>query len=241
MKKIILLISAMALSVSGLAQQELLDYEWTLHYMVINGDTIDVAQPHPSNPSYHPQIEFTESSIGFEVYAYISFNYFADALPPTPIDGTTIAIQGPSITLGDCDYCLLESQYFGTILYGDGAAPRIYEYEIVDGTDGNKTLIINTPEGNSAVHGNFILSTEEFDRSSIAIHPNPAGNVLNIDSNQWSVEKVQVFSLLGKSLFEEKVLNQNNTIDVSSLTSGIYFAQLTFENGRSYVHKFIKD
>ena len=242
MKKTTLFILASMFSLFGLAQQELLEHDWTLHYMIIDGNTINVNQPHPSNPEYHPRIEFIESSQGYEVFATIDFNYFAEGLPPTIINEDTFIIQEPTATLGDCNYCLLESQYIGIILLGDAAPQRTFGYEIIDGTNDQKTLIITTPEGNTAVHGNYyLLSTDDFEKESITIYPNPAKKKLTINSKEWALEKIEVYSMLGSHVLEKTGLDPNSSIDVSFLKPGIYFAQITIENGNKHMYQFIKE
>ncbi len=43
-------------------------------------------------------------------------------------------------------YCTLETQYLSTIIIGNGSTPRTFTYEIIGEGNGNKTLIIDTPE-----------------------------------------------------------------------------------------------
>lgn len=61
--------------------------------------------------------------------------------------------------------------------------------------------------------------------NKISLYPNPTKNTLNIDSKDLTIDTVSIFSIDGK-----EVLNVNkvqNTIDVSSLTAGIYVVKLT--------------
>lgn len=72
-------------------------------------------------------------------------------------------MQSLSATLVSCfSYCTRESQYLGTIISGNSSPPRTFNYEIIDEGNDNKTLIIDTPEGNRAAHGNYILSLKKF-------------------------------------------------------------------------------
>lgn len=242
MKKTTLFILTSMFSLFGFAQQELLEHDWKLHYMVIDGVTINVPPPQPFDFDYDPGIQFYDDFIEYEVTAIIDFNVFSDGLPPVIIDEDSFIVNEPSVTLGDCNYCLLESQYLGVILFGDGASQRTFGYEIIDGTDDKKTLIITTPEGNTAVHGNYyLLSTDDFEKESITIYPNPAKNKLTINSKEWALEKIEVYSILGSHVLERTGLDPNSSIDVSFLKPGIYFAQITIENGNKHMYQFIKE
>ncbi len=240
MKKIVLLTLVLLFSIQSSAQQELIDNNWTLHYMIIDGVTYDVTQPTGGDPDYHPGIDFFEITNGYQVNGIIHFNYFFDSEGPTIIGTDTFTVNTPSVTLGDCfPYCELEGRYLSTILAGDFIQNRTYGYEIVDGSNNDKTLIITTPEGNTAVHGNYILSTNEVDKEQISIYPNPVENMLNISSKELAVEGLRIFSVLGEDISAVKI-HEGNPIDISFLKSGIYFMEITFQDNKKYMHKFIK-
>ncbi|CAA0216594.1 S8 family serine peptidase [Tenacibaculum maritimum] len=60
----------------------------------------------------------------------------------------------------------------------------------------------------------------------ITIYPNPVDEYLNFKIDKGSLEdyKVKVFSVLGKQLFFE---NKRNSMDISSLKSGVYILELS--------------
>ena len=73
---------------------------------------------------------------------------------------------------------------------------------------------------------------------SVKFYPNPAKNILNIDSQIISLTKVEVYSLIGKKLLESKTnLNQ---LYIDDLSSGLYLIKVSSEEG-SYTTKFIKE
>ncbi len=234
MKKVLVFFQVLMISFTGLSQQELFDTDWVLHYMIIDGETINIT----SSP--YPYIVFNDASTGFDVFATVNgFNYFAEFSPPPIYNQDSFVIHEGGVSLGDCEPdCELESQYLGTILLG---FEREFGYEIIDETDGNKTLIITTPEGNTAVHGNYFLSSNEFEKNNINIYPNPTNSLLYIDTKELTVEEITVFSLLGAKVYRDEDLGQNSAIDVSFLDNGIYFAHIIFENGYKYSYKFIKE
>lgn len=244
MKKIILLICAFFSFHQGFAQQDLLNNEnkWLLHYMVIDGTTIDV--PQAQLPMYIPGIRFlgTDAS-NYSFTANVGgINSAFDLAPPLTISPTSFTIQQPSITLGDCaPNCLLESQYLSTIILGNATPSRTLNYEITDEGNNRKTLTITSPEGNIAVHGNYILSVKKFDKKRIVMYPNPVEKKLHFDFKGYYIEKMNVLSLVGTSIFEAKISNQQSTLDVSFLTAGIYFLKTTYKDGDTTISRFIKE
>lgn len=238
MKKVCTLAIALLFYQISLAQQDLIEH-WTLHYMVIDGITYNVTQPNPGDPSYHPGIEFFNNSNGYQVNGFVHFNYFFDSEPPVIIDTTTFTINSPSVTLGDCaPYCTLEGQYLGTILSA-GSGPRTFDYEIIDESNGDKTLIITNPEGNIAVHGNYVLAVDSFEKTDIILYPNPVDNTLNIGSSKVIIpKKVRILSVTGKEILHRTT--ELHILDLSLLKPGMYFLELTTSEDKKHVQKFIK-
>ncbi|MEZ0129179.1 T9SS type A sorting domain-containing protein, partial [Flavobacterium sp. LBUM151] len=76
---------------------------------------------------------------------------------------------------------------------------------------------------------------DDFKKLELGIYPNPVSDILNIKT-QEEVLNVTVYDITGKSI-NTKV--NNNQIDVSSFTKGIYIINIATENA-SYVQKFIK-
>lgn len=246
MKKITLPICLFICCFFGFSQDDLIGdgNMWTLHYMVIDGNTINVAQPHPSNPGYHPGIQFFESAPNYYDFNANGgdINYAFNSLESISFTPDTFTIQFASVTLGQCiTNCMLESQYLYTIVSGSSGAPRTFNYEIIDEGNGNKTLIIDTPEGNRAVHGNFILSVKKVEKKSVVMYPNPVKKNLYFDFKGFSPEKISVLSLVGSSIFEAKISHQHNSLDLSFLTSGIYFMKITYQDGDTQISRFVKE
>ncbi len=69
---------------------------------------------------------------------------------------------------------------------------------------------------------------------NIFFYPNPVQSTLNIQS-EMTFDNIQIYSLQGKLMTK----TTNNKIDVSLLSSGLYFVKLS-DNGRSITKKFIK-
>ncbi|HBC03819.1 MAG: hypothetical protein CL528_03520 [Aequorivita sp.] len=111
----------------------------------------------------------------------------------------------------------------------------------IDGND-EKILTITNSSNDQAIYGDHILSSQDFYSSQFAILPNPAKNELFLTSKYTSgTLTLKIFNIEGKLLSNQTLEVANQTsIDVSSLTSGIYFLNIEDENGNTTTKKFIK-
>ena len=66
---------------------------------------------------------------------------------------------------------------------------------------------------------------------AIKLYPNPVSNILHIETNLTEIPEVKIYSIQGVLLMHVK----GNQIDVSSLSNGIYMAEV---NGMN--RKFVK-
>lgn len=87
-------------------------------------------------------------------------------------------------------------------------------------------------------HSAIVLSTNNFNTSGVSFYPNPADDYLKIkNTTNQKVSNVQVFTILGKSVFHQK--ENIKEINTKQLSKGIYI--LKFEiNNKLYSTKFIK-
>ncbi len=87
-------------------------------------------------------------------------------------------------------------------------------------------------------HSAIVLSTNNYNTSGVSFYPNPADDYLKIkNTTNQKVSNVQVFTILGKSVFHQK--DNIKEINTKQLSKGIYI--LKFEiNNKLYSTKFIK-
>ncbi|MFK7832251.1 MAG: FG-GAP-like repeat-containing protein [Winogradskyella sp.] len=100
--------------------------------------------------------------------------------------------------------------------------------------------VIDNPAANTThnITEGSALSVIDETLVDVSIYPNPVGNELNIKTQTNVVDKIAtIFDINGKRVLNMKLTN--TTIDVSSLTSGIYFLRLESE-GKIMKRKFIK-
>ena len=80
-----------------------------------------------------------------------------------------------------------------------------------------------------------ILGFNDISASSFVLYPSLVRNVLRISGDN-SIRSLKIYTLEGRSISTSNAVN----IDVSHLSSGLYFAEITTENGR-LVKKFLKE
>ena len=80
----------------------------------------------------------------------------------------------------------------------------------------------------------------DLEKFSLEVYPNPSVNLLNIQSDllmqQW-----KVYASNGEIVLENKdVQSSFDQLDITNLTSGIYYIFIVHANGTEYQTKFIK-
>jgi hypothetical protein len=105
--------------------------------------------------------------------------------------------------------------------------------------DANKKVIFNNIAV-SAVDKN-VLSAEDYliEEQNLTIYPNPAKDKIRILSNS-SIDKVLVYNILGKLVYESPKKASNLSVDISNLSKGIYFIKV-FSDGFSKTKKIVKE
>jgi len=81
------------------------------------------------------------------------------------------------------------------------------------------------------------LANQQFDMTNLKVYPNPVKNILNIQNDQ-AVQKAEIFDLNGRLL--QSTTLTNNQINLSQITSGIYFVKI-YSNNKTGVVKITKE
>ncbi|MBP6428342.1 MAG: T9SS type A sorting domain-containing protein [Bacteroidia bacterium] len=86
---------------------------------------------------------------------------------------------------------------------------------------------------------NTITSIDENSSVSSSIYPNPVTTVLKADMKSGSVNTVRIVSLTGSIVNEFHFVSGTFVMDVNDLVAGIYFMEVTNENGVKAIEKFV--
>lgn len=71
------------------------------------------------------------------------------------------------------------------------------------------------------------LSTSQNQIAGLKLYPNPVKEVLHIESNNTSEKSIELFNVLGKSVYKGKTIN--NSVNLSNVNKGVYIAKITEE------------
>jgi len=81
-----------------------------------------------------------------------------------------------------------------------------------------------------ANHVPIISGINDIKSALVELYPNPASNVLNIVSYNVEIEKINIYNLNGQLVLNKDVNNNQKTINISSLESGIYIVDILSDN-----------
>jgi len=122
-----------------------------------------------------------------------------------------------------------------------------FEYFIIDD---NYNYILSEDDDQSYLRIFSQASTELFFQSTpltfgiddvelkkVTIYPNPVLDVLRISSENIAIDSIVVYSMQGQRM--DASLSENNSVNVSSLSEGLYFIEVITSEGKS-VQKFVK-
>lgn len=70
------------------------------------------------------------------------------------------------------------------------------------------------------------------------MYPNPTTNYLNISANN-TIEQIAIFDIIGRNVFNEAINLRTSEVNISELTTGIYFIQVVSGTQKGS-YKFIK-
>lgn len=86
----------------------------------------------------------------------------------------------------------------------------------------------------------FVGLTENIKNDFLSVYPNPAVDEVRVNTaHNVQSGVVTVYDINGKLVLKQTV-NGNNTINIQSLTKGIYHIMLSLDNGNSYATKMVK-
>lgn len=107
--------------------------------------------------------------------------------------------------------------------------------------------VINTIENGNILTQGFhqtilkITSVSELSDIELKLYPNPTIGLFTVEFGKNQNLIIDLSSLNGKTIFSEKIENQNKkTFDISKLTQGIYILKVTNTNNQQSVFKINK-
>ncbi len=140
-------------------------------------------------------------------------------------------------TLTDCgadeDY-----DYFDPVtgnFYNQQPAKKTH-YQI---TQDKKGFWLWTDESHKLYFTRKVLSVKEnVLKEAVVISPNPANTIIHINSNSVELSEVSILDFQGRIILHKKT--NLNSIDISKLSSGVYFIKLKSNNNEYLSKKIVK-
>jgi len=83
----------------------------------------------------------------------------------------------------------------------------------------------------------LIQTVNELDQARFRLYPNPASNIITIETS--SKGSLSVINLSGQELLQQKITGPTTRIDIGNLPNGVYFVRVTGESSVQQ-RKFIK-
>ena len=208
-------------------QPELID-TWYLQNLIIDGN--DNIPPSDTEVPYVYAV-FTPTAFGTFVCAGIVGTVAYND------DNNSFNLTA-SMTANDCSIFQentdFQNLYLGVFYFGR-TSPFFYAIEELGNE--SKQLTVTNELGDQAIYTSSTLAVQEFSRTTIIVYPNPVKDILFISVNEnFQDLNFIVYDLYGK----EVIKTSNDTIDMSGLTSGLYYLAVTNQNGNVVVKKFIK-
>lgn len=104
-------------------------------------------------------------------------------------------------------------------------------------SDGESTYYIMVEGSSETDLGEFtleisceeLMSTQEHLFNQLSIYPNPAGDILNLDS-AIDIENLTIYNVNGQLVYSQTNLVANQSINISALKSGVYFVRIKNDN-----------
>jgi hypothetical protein len=160
-----------------------------------------------------------------------------DATVLTTTDGVTYTVSNVALTASECKF---RANNAWTVNWGNPAFPSGTATQggnnIVVTTAGNYDITLNRVTGDY----NFTttMSVNQFGDTSFSLVPNPTKGMFTINAD---VTKVQIFNLTGQLVKSFNNAAANESLSISELNQGVYFAKVTDSNLNEKTIKLIKE
>lgn len=231
MNKILLIFIATFISLNVFGQSGGLYSDWYLtSYELDLGDHIAVSN---INPHISPSLTINNS---LEFSGDAACNIFIGNFSYDDINDLLI-LENFDATLSLCDF---QSHDDFELDYFYFFQAESFNYTIGWDNDGSEFLDLEPFPGFILHYRDYpiVFSVNDNNLASIIIHPNPVSDYIYISSNNIVIDSITIYSLTGKEVLEDS--KRVNSINVSSLSKGMYFMEIYTDAGRS-VKKFIKN
>jgi len=162
----------------------------------------------------------------YELYSTMDINFYIKGKVKT-IEGESVNIYCNNITIADD---ILGTTYFHSNPTGEENCYKV-EVNCLEG--------VSILSNEVCIDGVGIKDNEQ--KGKFTVYPNPAKNELQVTSYELQVTSVEIFDVYGRNVGANlRVCPNENKINISALSAGIYFIRIIDESGVT-VQRFVKE
>ena len=181
---------------------------------------------------------------------WVHFDYFAPDLP-AGVNGHQVRFI--LIGGGEFNYEMTIGGSDGTLVLGSWQSVNVplsvfeakgfsktnfHQFKLGSESDLNTTIVYFDNIYFSVNEGTH-LGTKNYEIEGLNAYPNPTINSWNISTENETINSIEIFNVLGKSVISLKPNSREVTIDASNLATGMYFSIISTDAGAS-TRKLIK-
>jgi len=228
MKNILILLISLLYGLQSFAQDPEIFKTWYLREVFSDFSTIFVQN---ISPPINPTLSISETLDFSGEAACNTFSgtmYFDSATNSLEM----LSFESTNNTCNDQSHVIFEMEFFLFFEVG-----KSFQAFVSNETNGQQTLATIGPWYPRLVLKNYMLNVAEKDKLNIAMYPNPVTETLFISSEGNTIENIKIYSINGNQVIEASP--NLNSIDVSSLSEGMYFLEASSSEGQR-IQKFVK-
>jgi hypothetical protein len=235
MKTIILIIFSLIIySFQGQAQtQELLNNTWYLEKVVIDNE--DIFVPNLGSPpiAYAEfNLDFFNTEYCMSLYADIEYSELSNFI-----------FTGQGLTFEGCEveeYDMFDAVYFYDYFGFEVGFYQPFSYEITEESSSLKKLTITNTNDDKAVYFSETLSIQDVDGfGAVKLYPNPVQDKFSIESD-INIKHIKMYNQLGQVVLGFDDIKPQTSYNISALSKGVYFVELSSVQGKKTVKKLVK-
>lgn len=179
--------------------------------------------------------------MNFQIWLYEGTNIIEYRYGPNSIQNPDASFEGESGPVVELFPSINGNGNFNSPWYAlinDPSDPTVLEVFADDQTPETENLLIGAiPDGIVYQFTPSTLSTENYKENTVSFYPNPVENEIHISSTDNASYNFSIYNSLGQLVKEN--IDSSENVDVSDLSSGIYFMKIKTANA-TVTKKFIK-
>lgn len=175
-------------------------------------------------------------------------------MPEVEINGPHLTIGGDEVYFTEYEYTLISSASIDSVMWqidcdnwqvlpiGNGETCLLHIHSFIpDSTQFTATVFFDCGQTTTSIWiQTSFYGIDENTLSAVSLTPNPTNGLVNINvPNNRGIQQLKICNLLGSTVLEVAKM-QGNTIDVSSLSAGVYIVRVVTTNGKENFAKLVK-